>query len=87
MTLGSFLAALNDIKQELISEYGLNLLWPVSTHSRHVVDFVFGYVCLSVCELQSIISRELGCRGVGRAASWPWLRGAAAQETRQSTES
>ena len=44
-------------------------------------------VCLGVCKFQYIISRVFGCRGVGRAASWPWLRGAAAQETRQSAES
>lgn len=49
----------------------------ISAFSRHVVD------CGFASELQCIIFRESGCRGVGRAASWPWLRGAAAQETRQ----
>lgn len=51
------------------------------------IYYTSGWLCaLGVCELYYIIARDFGCRGAGRAVSWLWLRGLAAQETRQSAE-
>lgn len=58
---------------------------------QHAVD-VWLILCLCVSEGEReshspLSPQSLAVVVLGRAALWPWLHGAAAQETRQSAES